>query len=80
MGGFGGALKQLSIGFASQKGKTWIHTGGKYLDWQYAMRKSANQEDFTASMADAASTIVDYFKKGQIGFISVLANISKSCD
>jgi hypothetical protein len=44
------------------------------------MRDAANQEDFTASMADAASTIVDYFPKGQIGYISVLANISTSCD
>ena len=80
MGGFGGALKQLSIGFASQKGKTVIHTAGKYTDWHYAMSQAANQEDFTASMADAASTIMDYFPEGQIGFISVLANISSSCD
>ena len=80
MGGFGGALKQLSIGFASQKGKTYIHTAGKYTDWSHAMSDAANQEDFTASMADAASTIVDYFPKGQIGYISVLANISTSCD
>ena len=80
MGGFGGALKQLSIGFASQKGKTVIHTAGQYTDWSHAMRDAANQEDFTASMADAASTIVDYFPKGQIGYISVLANISTSCD
>ena len=72
MGGFGGALKQLSIGFASQKGKTWIHTAGQYTDWQYAMSKAANQEDFTTSMADAASTIVDYFQ-GKIGFIIVIA-------
>ena len=79
MGGFGGALKQLSIGFASQKGKTYIHTAGKYTDWQYAMSRAANQENFTASMADAASTIVDYFK-GKIAFITVLANISLSCD
>ena len=80
MGGFGGALKQLSIGFASQKGKTIIHTGGEYTDWQYAMSRAASQDIFTAAMADAASTIVDYFKKGQLGFISVLANISQSCD
>ena len=79
MGGFGGALKQLSIGFASQKGKTYIHTAGKYTDWQYAMSRAANQENFTASMADAASTIVDYFK-GKIAFITVLANISLACD
>ena len=80
MGGFGGALKQLSIGFASQKGKTYIHTAGQYTDWRYAMSRAAAQEDFTASMADAASTIVDYFPQGQIGYISVLANISSSCD
>ena len=80
MGGFGGALKQLSIGFASQKGKTIIHTGGEYTDWHYAMSRAASQDIFTSAMADAASTIVDYFKKGQLGFISVLANISQSCD
>ena len=80
MGGFGGALKQLSIGFASQKGKTYIHTAGGYTDWHYAMSQRASQEDFTASMADAASTIIDYFPKGQIGYISVLANISSGCD
>ena len=81
MGGFGGALKQLSIGFASQKGKTWIHTAGKYTDWKYAMSRAANQENFTSAMADAASTIVDYFRnKGQIAFITVMANISLSCD
>ena len=66
IGGFGGALKQLSIGFASQKGKTIIHTAGQYTDWHYAMSEAAEQENFTASMADAASTVVDYFK-GKIG-------------
>lgn len=81
MGGFGGALKQLSIGFASQKGKTWIHTAGQYTEWSHAMKDAANQENFTAAMADAASSIVDYFRnKGQIAFIIVMANISLSCD
>ena len=81
MGGFGAALKQLSIGFASQKGKTWIHTAGEYTDWHYAMSEAATQEKFTAAMADAASTIVDYFReKGTIGFITVMANISLFCD
>jgi uncharacterized Fe-S center protein len=81
MGGFGGALKQLSIGFASQKGKTWIHTAGEYTEWKYAMSNAASQEKFTAAMADAASTIVDYFNnKGKIGFITVMANISLYCD
>ena len=81
MGGFGGALKQLSIGFASQRGKTYIHTGGKIKDWVKMDDYLASQEDFTASMADAASTVVDYFKqKGGIVYISVVANISLYCD
>ena len=81
MGGFGGALKQLSIGFASQKGKTWIHTAGQYTEWRHAMKDAASQEKFTAAMADAASSVVNYFRsKGQIAFITVMANISLSCD
>ena len=45
------------------------------------MSRAANQENFTAALADAASTIVDYFKdKGKLGFITVLANISLYCD
>ena len=81
MGGFGGALKQLSIGFASRAGKTFIHTAGATKDYREVWSKAAKQLDFTASMADAASTIVNYFKnKGGIAYINVLANISKSCD
>ena len=73
IGGFGGALKQLSIGFASKQGKKWIHYTGS--------NTSANQENFTAAMGDAASTIVDYFRsKGKIAFINVMANISLRCD
>jgi hypothetical protein len=80
-GGFGGALKQLSIGFASQAGKTNIHTAGVTTNWKDMFTYWAKQEDFTASMGDAASTIVNYFrsKKG-IAFINVLANISLYCD
>lgn len=62
-GGFGGALKQLSIGFASQRGKTWIHTAGRFTNWTIMQENKANQENFTASMGDAASTIVDYFRE-----------------
>ena len=81
MGGFGGALKQLSIGFASRAGKTFIHTAGATKDYREIWSKTAKQLDFTASMADAALTIVNYFKnKGGIAYINVLANISKSCD
>ena len=81
MGGFGGALKQLSIGFASRRGKTWIHTAGGTEDYNEMMKKVAPQENFTNSMADAASAIVNYFKeKGKIVYINVLANISIACD
>jgi uncharacterized Fe-S center protein len=81
MGGYGGALKQLSIGFASQAGKTWIHTAGNITDWELMDFFEANQANFTASMADAASSIVQYFRnRGGIAFINVLANISLECD
>jgi hypothetical protein len=81
MGGFGGALKQLSIGFGSQAGKTWIHTAGVTTDWTQMGKKRASQEDFTTSMGDAAASIVEYFReKGKIAFLSVVANISISCD
>jgi uncharacterized Fe-S center protein len=81
MGGYGGALKQLSIGFASQKGKTWIHTAGKLTDWTHAFTTGTTQIEFTSAMGDSASSIVNYFReRGGIAFISVVANISKSCD
>ena len=81
MGGYGGALKQLSIGFASTQGKAWIHTAGASLDYKQLFPQRASDEDFTASMADAASAIVKYFKsKGDIVYINVMVNISKSCD
>ena len=81
MGGYGGALKQLSIGFASTQGKTWIHTAGASLDYKQLFPQKASDEDFTTSLADAASAIVKYFKsKGDIVYINVMVNISLSCD
>ena len=81
MGGYGGALKQLSIGFASQKGKMWIHSAGRETDISKGIFGHSSQEEFTNAMGDAASVIVNYFKeKGQIVYINVLANISTSCD
>ena len=81
MGGFGGALKQLSIGFGSTKGKTWIHTAGQSTNYSEAFTIPTPQENFTASMADAAWAIHDYFSnKGGIAYINVLANISIDCD
>ncbi len=77
-GGYGGALKQLSIGCASRAGKALIHSGGKTIDpikcWEYN-----NQNAFLESMADAASAVVNYFH-GNMVFINVLANMSVDCD
>ena len=81
MGGYGGALKQLSIGFASQQGKTWIHTGGQIVNWTQMDDYLANDLNFTAAMGDAASSVVEYFRnKGGIAFINVMSNISLICD
>jgi uncharacterized Fe-S center protein len=79
-GGFGGALKQLSIGFASKAGKLWIHTGGKSFD-DWTIAKQTSQKNFTSAMGDAATTVVNYFKnKGGVAFINTVANISIKCD
>ena len=81
MGGFGGAMKQLSIGFASRQGKCHIHSGGFSKNYKECWKHKAKQEDFTAAMADAASTVTKYFKdRGGIAYINVLANISTMCD
>lgn len=79
MGGYGGALKQLSIGCASSKGKTLIHTAG-VTDNQTELFKNLPKQDlFLEAMADAASSVVDYFK-GNIVYINVMKNISVDCD
>ena len=78
MGGFGGALKNISIGLASSEGKSYIHTGGKeHATFEELM--NANQEDFITSMADAASTITEYYKNN-IAYINAMVNISVDCD
>ena len=79
MGGFGGALKQLSIGCASSRGKAWIHSAGRTTDQYHLWNKLPKQDDFLESMAEAASSVVDYFK-GNMVFINVLANMSVDCD
>ena len=74
MGGFGGALKQLSIGFASSYGKAYIHgVGDPEHFWD---RK---QEMFLEAMADAASSVVKYFA-GNAVYINVMKNLSVDCD
>jgi len=79
MGGFGGALKQLSIGCASSEGKAWIHSAGTNKDQYTVWSNLPAQNDFLESMAEAASAVVDYFK-GNMAFINVMANMSVDCD
>ena len=79
MGGFGGALKQLSIGCASSEGKAWIHSAGTNKDQYTLWDNIPPQDDFLESMAEAASAVVDYFK-GNMVFINVMANMSVDCD
>ena len=74
MGGFGGALKQLSIGCASSYGKAYIHGAG-----DPAQIWTADQDSFLESMADAASSVVQYFH-GNMAFVNVMKNLSVDCD
>lgn len=80
MGGFGGALKNISIGIASSKGKMNIHSAGSTTNTgdSEAFWKTS-QDAFLESMAEAASTIVDY-KKDNIVFINVMRDLSIDCD
>jgi len=76
MGGFGGALKNMSIGYASSAGKSWIHSAGnaKNTGW-----RSNNQNAFLESMAEAAKSVADRYK-GKILYINVMNNLSVDCD
>ncbi|MGM9664371.1 MAG: DUF362 domain-containing protein [Eubacteriales bacterium] len=74
MGGYGGALKQLSIGVASSYGKAYIHGAGEPEKiW------TADHDSFLESMADAAGSVIDYFK-GNLMYINVMKNMSVDCD
>ena len=74
MGGYGGALKQLSIGVASSFGKAYIHGAGVPEE-----KWTADHDSFLLSMADAAGSIVDYFK-GNLLYVNVMKNMSVDCD
>ncbi|MCM1272834.1 MAG: DUF362 domain-containing protein [Clostridium sp.] len=78
-GGYGGALKQLSIGCASSEGKSLIHSGGFTNDQTIVWDHMAEQNIFCESMADAAGSIMEYFK-GNIAFVSMMCNLSVDCD
>ena len=74
MGGYGGALKQLSIGCASSYGKAYIHGAGEPEKlW------TADHDSFLESMADAASAVAGYFE-GKIVYVNVMKNMSVDCD
>ena len=79
MGGYGGALKQLSIGCASSEGKSWIHSAGQSKDQTKIWNNLPEQNKFLESMADAASSVVKHFGKN-IVFINVMCNLSVDCD
>ncbi len=79
MGGYGGALKQLSIGFASSEGKAWIHSAGESKDQYTIWDNLPKQDKFLESMADAASSVHNLFK-GNIIYINVMKNLSVDCD
>lgn len=82
MGGYGGALKQLSIGCASCAGKVNIHSAGKYKlasEQDILWEDLPPQDDFLESMAEAAKAIVDHFN-GNMAFVNVMKNMSVDCD
>lgn len=79
MGGFGGVLKNQSIGIASSEGKALIHTAGEYDDPKDAFKLHRGQDAFLESMAAAAQAVHDYFK-GNVIYINVMNNLSVDCD
>ena len=79
MGGYGGALKQLSIGCASSAGKCLIHSAGRTHLQGIVWLRTPPQDVFLECMADAASTVVNYFKD-KIAFINVMCNMTVDCD
>lgn len=74
MGGYGGALKQLSIGVASSYGKSYIHGVGKPEDFW-----TSDHDSFLAAMAEAASSVISFFD-GNLAYINVMKNLSIDCD
>lgn len=80
MGGFGGALKNMSIGMASTNGKLNIHSAGTSLNQEYIWSHLPKQDDFLESMADACKGVIDYVGKDNLLYISVANNLSVDCD
>lgn len=79
MGGFGGVIKNQSIGIASSNGKTYIHTAGKTRNTAELWSNLPEQNDFLESMAEAAKAVKDYMNN-HILYIDVMNNLSVDCD
>ena len=79
MGGFGGALKNMSIGVASARGKAWIHSAGKVEDLEILWDHLAEQNDFLESMAEADQSVMNYMNDN-ILYINIMNNLSVDCD
>lgn len=80
MGGFGGALKNMSIGIASTRGKTHIHTAGVTDDYNIIWQNTCEQDVFLECMADACKSVIDYMGEENILYISVANRLSVDCD
>lgn len=80
MGGFGGALKNMSIGVASSNGKAWIHSVGRTKDTKKMWNLIEDQDGFLESMAEADKAVVEYFKPENMAYINVANKISIDCD
>ncbi len=79
MGGFGGVMKNASIGVASTAGKTYIHTAGKVTDPNKLFQNLPEQDFFLESMAATAQAVHNYFS-GRVIYINVMNNMSVDCD
>ena len=75
MAGFGGAIKNMSIGIGSSKGKSWIHSGGTSTESPWG----GDQDKFCEAMAEATSGVMD-FMDGKVVFINVMNRLSVDCD
>lgn len=80
MGGFGGALKNMSIGVASSNGKAWIHSVGVTTDPDEMWHHTDDQDGFLESMAEADKAVITHFGEENMAYINVLNNISIDCD
>lgn len=80
MGGFGGALKNMSIGLASRNGKAWIHSWGNTADTSEMWNFTSNQDAFLESMAEACESVVSFMKPENLAYINVANKLSVDCD